>query len=89
MTSVHGGNYANTTLTPGKTHRLRFANTGINNWVHVSLDKHVFTVIASDFVPIVPYKTTTLAMAVGKLTRLLHSNHTPADRYCSMHRPTV
>jgi FtsP/CotA-like multicopper oxidase with cupredoxin domain len=66
MTSPYGGNYAVTKLTPGKTHRLRLANTGINSWVHVSLDKHVFTVIAADFIPIEPFETSTLAIAVGK-----------------------
>jgi len=77
MTSTYGGKYAVTNLTPGKTHRLRLANTGINNWVHVSLDKHEFTVIAADFIPIVPFKTSSLAMAVGKL--IFHSFHPTPD----------
>jgi FtsP/CotA-like multicopper oxidase with cupredoxin domain len=66
MTSAYGGRYAVTRLTPGKTHLLRLINTGNNNWVHVALDKHVFTVIAADFVPIVPYTTNSLSIAVGK-----------------------
>ena len=66
MTSFAGGDYAVTELTPGKSHLLRFINTGINNWVNVALDDHPFTVIAADFVPIVPYTTSTLTIAVGK-----------------------
>lgn len=66
MVSDEGGEYASTQLSPGKTHRLRLANVGINNWVHVALDNHEFTVIAADFVPIVPYKTSSLTIAVGK-----------------------
>ena len=66
MTSAFGGKYAVTTLTPGKKHLLRLVNTGINNWVHVGLDGHPFTVIAADFTPIVPYTATSVSIAVGK-----------------------
>jgi FtsP/CotA-like multicopper oxidase with cupredoxin domain len=66
MTSTSGGKYAVTTLTPGKKHLLRLVNTGINNWVHVGLDGHPFTVVSADFTPIVPYKATSVSIAVGK-----------------------
>jgi FtsP/CotA-like multicopper oxidase with cupredoxin domain len=67
MTSSSGGKYAVTTLTPGKAHMLRLLNVGINNWAHVALDGHKFTVVSADFVPIVPYETDSLSIAVGKL----------------------
>lgn len=70
MTSNAGGQYAVTTLTPGKTHRLRLVNMGINNWVHVGIDNHPFTVIAADFVPIEPFQASSLNIAVGKFTRV-------------------
>lgn len=60
------GTYATTTLTPGKKHKLRIVNTGINQYLHVSLDDHPFTVVAADFVPITPYTTTSLVVAVGQ-----------------------
>lgn len=66
MTSSSGGKYATTTLTPGKKHLLRLINTGINNFLHVSLDGHPFTVVASDFVPIVPYTTNSVVLGVGQ-----------------------
>ncbi|KAI8932752.1 hypothetical protein NX059_010242 [Plenodomus lindquistii] len=66
MTSAAGGKYAETTLTPGKSHLLRLVNTGINNYVHVALDGHPFTVISADFTPIVPFETTSLLLAVGQ-----------------------
>jgi hypothetical protein len=66
MTSSSGGKYAVTTLTPGKSHLLRIVNVGINNWVHLALDGHKFTVVSADFVPIVPYETDSLSIAVGK-----------------------
>jgi len=66
MTSSSGGKYAVTTLTPGKSHLLRIVNVGINNWVHVALDGHKFTVVSADFVPIVPYETDSLSLSVGQ-----------------------
>ncbi len=60
------GQYSKTTLTPGKKHLLRLINTGIDNFLHVSLDNHPFTVIASDFVPVVPFTTTELTLGVGQ-----------------------
>lgn len=66
MTSAVGGKYAETTLTPGKSHLLRLINTGINNYLHVALDGHPFTVISADFTPIVPFEATSLVLAVGQ-----------------------
>jgi FtsP/CotA-like multicopper oxidase with cupredoxin domain len=60
------GQYSKTMLTPGKKHLLRLINTGTNTQFHVSLDNHPFTVIASDFVPVVPFKTSELSLAVGQ-----------------------
>jgi len=60
------GSYSVTTLTPGKTHLLRLVNTGIDNFLHVSLDNHPFTVVASDFVPVQPYTTDSLMLAIGQ-----------------------
>jgi FtsP/CotA-like multicopper oxidase with cupredoxin domain len=58
------------TLTPGKKHLVRFINTGINAFFHVALDSHQFTVIASDFVPIKPYTTDQVVIAVGMCRRV-------------------
>lgn len=60
------GSYSKTTLTPGKKHLLRLVNTGINEYLHVSLDNHPFTVVASDFVPVQPFTTTELVLGVGQ-----------------------
>ena len=66
MTSAAGGKHAITELGPGKKHLLRIINTGINAYLHVTADGHPFTVVASDFVPIVPFKTDSLVLAVGE-----------------------
>jgi FtsP/CotA-like multicopper oxidase with cupredoxin domain len=71
MTSAAGGKYAETILTPGKTHLLRLINTGINNYLHVGLDGHSFKVISADFTPIEPFWTDNLVLSVGKLSRIL------------------
>jgi FtsP/CotA-like multicopper oxidase with cupredoxin domain len=90
MTSSFGGKYAVTTLTPGKSHLLRIINVGINNWAHVALDGHKFTVVSADFVPIVPYETDSLSIAVGKFNPRLvyHSSdhvhmHAIYSRICN------
>jgi FtsP/CotA-like multicopper oxidase with cupredoxin domain len=44
-------------FTPGKTHRLRLINAGAEGMQKFSLDGHNMTVIANDFVPIIPYTT--------------------------------
>lgn len=66
MVSSHGGKYAETILTPGKSHLLRLVNVGINNYLHVGLDGHKFTVVSADYIPIVPYETDSIVLAVGK-----------------------
>lgn len=75
MTSTFGGKYAETTLSPGKSHLLRIVNVGINNWVHVGLDGHKFTVVSADYVPIVPYETDSINIAVGKYPPYLSPPH--------------
>jgi FtsP/CotA-like multicopper oxidase with cupredoxin domain len=60
------GTLSKFTFTPGKKHLLRFVNTGINQFFHLALDGHTFTVIAVDFVPIKPYTTSTIVVSVGK-----------------------
>ncbi|KAF2033923.1 hypothetical protein EK21DRAFT_97740 [Setomelanomma holmii] len=80
MTSSAGGQYAVTTLTPGKSHLLRIINVGINNWIHAALDGHKFTVVSADFVPIVPYQTDSLSIAVGqRYDVIINANQTSGN----------
>lgn len=48
----------------GKTHRLRLINAGAAGLQHFSIDGHEMTVIANDFVPVVPYTTKIVTMGV-------------------------
>ena len=44
-------------FSPGKVHRLRLINGGAEGMQKFSIDGHNMTVIANDFVPIIPYDT--------------------------------
>ncbi|KAF2864483.1 carbohydrate-binding module family 20 [Piedraia hortae CBS 480.64] len=65
-TSPSGGKRAVSRLTTGKRHRVRLLNTAVDNHFTVSLDGHQMEVIASDFVPIKPFNTTSLFLGIGQ-----------------------
>lgn len=52
-------------FTSGKRHRLRLINTGSAGIQKFSIDNHVMTVIANDFIPVEPYDTTVVTLSVG------------------------
>ncbi|KAL8924910.1 MAG: hypothetical protein Q9208_003793 [Pyrenodesmia sp. 3 TL-2023] len=58
-------------FTSGKTHLLRVLNTGSQGIQKFSIDGHMMTVIATDFVPVQPYNTTVVTVAVGQRTDVL------------------
>lgn len=61
-----GGSYSQVKLTAGKKYRLRLINTSVDNNIRVSLDNHPFSVITSDFVPIHPFTTDWVLLAIGQ-----------------------
>ncbi|OJD18425.1 hypothetical protein AJ78_01544 [Emergomyces pasteurianus Ep9510] len=61
-----GGKYHENTIRAGKSYLLRLINTSVDNYFKVHLDNHLFTVISSDFVPIIPYETDWLFIAIGQ-----------------------
>ncbi|KIH92351.1 hypothetical protein SPBR_02389 [Sporothrix brasiliensis 5110] len=60
------GAYATVTLAPGKRHRLRLINPSVDNTFTVSIVGHQMTVIATDFVPVDAYTTSSLFLGVGQ-----------------------
>lgn len=58
-------------LTTGKTHLLRLINAGSEGLQRFSIDGHQLTIIANDFVPIKPYTTTVVTLAVGQRSDVL------------------
>lgn len=67
-----GQNLPKIRLTPGKKHRLRILNTGINNNFHVGVDGHKMTVISADLIPVKPYEADSITLAIGKLHQSQH-----------------
>jgi hypothetical protein len=61
-----GGNYNQVRLTKGKKYRLRLINMSLDNYIRVSLDKHVFQVITADFVPVKPFYTDWILISIGQ-----------------------
>ncbi len=55
----------------GKTHRLRLINSGGDGVQRFSIDEHMLTVIAEDFVPVKPYNTTVVTLGVGQRADVL------------------
>lgn len=60
------GSYFKTKFTKGKKHLLRLINGSAGTNFVFSIDKHNFTVIESDLVPIEPYNTSSLHLSIGK-----------------------
>lgn len=65
-TYLTGGKKFETTFTPGKKYRIRLVNTAMDGHFQFSIDGHSFQVIASDFVPIVPYNATSVLVSIGQ-----------------------
>ncbi|KAM3071831.1 hypothetical protein ACMFMG_009688 [Clarireedia jacksonii] len=62
-------------FTTGKTHRLRLINAGGEALQRFSIDGHNMTVIANDFVPIVPYTTNVVTLGIGQRSDVLVTAH--------------
>ncbi|KAI0384307.1 putative multicopper oxidase [Hypomontagnella monticulosa] len=70
------------TFTPGKTHRIRFINSGAEGTQRISIDEHNMTVIANDFVPIEPYDTQVVTLGVGqRVDVLVHAHAEPGSAF--------
>jgi hypothetical protein len=78
---VSNGAYWQTTFTPGKKHLLRLISTGIDQYLRISIDNHNFTIIANDFVPIVPYETDNVLLQIGQRLTIVVEANQPVDNY--------
>lgn len=58
-------------FTSGKVHRLRLINAGAEGLQRFSIDGHNMTVIANDFVPVVPYERNVVTLGVSHSSRRL------------------
>lgn len=55
----------------GKKHRLRLINHAAEAIIFFSIDGYEMTVIANDFVPVVPYQADLITLAVGQRTDII------------------
>ncbi|KAF2005811.1 multicopper oxidase [Amniculicola lignicola CBS 123094] len=76
-----GGAYNKVSIQAGKKYRLRIVNTAIDATFRVSLDNHAFQVIANDFIPIVPYSTNYLQVAIGQRYDVIITANQTASNY--------
>jgi len=76
-----GGAYHRNTIEKGKKYRLRLVNNGTNDNFKIGLDKHNMTVIAMDFVPIVPFTTEWLFIGIGQRYDVIINADQPIDSY--------
>ncbi|KAH8432817.1 uncharacterized protein LDX57_010446 [Aspergillus melleus] len=56
----------NTSVTEGTSYRLRLINAAMDTHFKFMIDNHTLTVISNDLVPIEPYNTTVLNIAMGQ-----------------------
>jgi len=76
-----GGQYGQVTITNGKKYRLRLINTSVDNYIRVSLDSHVMTVMTSDFIPIKPFSVETLLVGIGQRYDVVINANQTAGNY--------
>jgi FtsP/CotA-like multicopper oxidase with cupredoxin domain len=60
------GTRFNTSFTADRSYRLRLVNAACDTHFKFTIDNHTMTVIANDLVPIQPYKTNVLNIAMGE-----------------------
>ncbi|KAJ6117348.1 hypothetical protein N7512_007073 [Penicillium capsulatum] len=69
------GRRFNLSFEAGKSYRLRMGNAACDTHFKFSIDHHTLTVIANDLVPIRPYQTTVLDIAIGQRYDIItHAN---------------
>lgn len=79
--SAGGGSYFKVTIQAGKRYRLRLINTSVDTNLRVNLDGHPFSVIATDFVPIVPYNTSYIQIGIGQRYDVVFTANQTAGNY--------
>jgi len=65
----------------GKTYKMSLVNTATSTHMTFWIDNHSFSVISADFVPIEPYTTSTLNIAIGQRYDILITANATKDDY--------
>ncbi|KAI2623780.1 multicopper oxidase [Xylaria nigripes] len=77
----NGGSRFKTNFESGKSYRLRLVNTAIDTMYKFGIDNHTLTVIANDLVPIVPFKTNMVNVAIGQRYDVIVKADQPPGNY--------
>lgn len=75
------GKRSETTFVPGQKHRIRVIDSQVDGWMRFSIDGHTLTVIAADFVPIVPYTAESIILAPGRRYDVIVEADQPVGNY--------
>ena len=82
LSCVDNAGLASFNFTAGKSHRLRLINPSAQATMKFSIDDHIMTVIANDFVEVEPYNTSVVTLALGQRTDVIvHATGQPGDSY--------
>jgi FtsP/CotA-like multicopper oxidase with cupredoxin domain len=65
----------------GTSYRIRIINTSADSNFKFTIDNHTLEVIATDFVPIVPYTTDIVQISMGQRYDLIFTANATADNY--------
>jgi FtsP/CotA-like multicopper oxidase with cupredoxin domain len=66
----------------GKKHLLRLINAGAEGTEKFSIDGHKLTVVAVDYIPVEPYETNVVTLAIGQRTDVIvEATGEPGDAY--------
>lgn len=78
---LSAGTHPTWTVSANQTYLFRIVNSAAQNmwWMH--FDQHTMTVIAADFVPIVPYTTDWLAISIGQRYDVLITTNQKVGSY--------
>lgn len=75
------GSRFNTTFTAGTRYRIRLVNAAADTHFKFTIDNHTMEVIATDFVPIVPYSTDIVQISMGQRYDIIVTANATADNY--------
>ncbi|KAJ9616095.1 uncharacterized protein PV06_06553 [Exophiala oligosperma] len=81
MPDLSAGQHALWKVQSGKKHLFRLINSAAQNMWSVHLDDHKMTVMAIDYVPIVPYETEWLNIGIGQRYDVVVEMNQPAAGY--------
>lgn len=78
---LSAGQHAHWSVQKGKKYLFRIINSAAQNMYSVSIDQHKMKVIASDFVPVVPYETEWLNIGIGQRYDVIVEMNQDVDTY--------